>query len=123
MSLPADAHAARLARAFVHERWAELDDDVLDDVLLIVSELVTNAVQHGRPEIVLRLRGEPFAIDVSVLDHGPDMPRPADGTPDVLAPSGRGLFIIDNLANRWGIEPLSGEVGKTVWARMDLASP
>lgn len=116
LTLPADDASVRGARVFVQQHWSELEADTLDDVALIVAELVSNAVRHGRPEIILRMRRQPFGVDVSVLDHEPRMPprdvRPADPT----ATSGRGLFMIDQLAQRWGVEPLADGSGKTVWA-------
>ncbi|SHF54152.1 Anti-sigma regulatory factor (Ser/Thr protein kinase) [Jatrophihabitans endophyticus] len=117
VALPAETGSVRVARRFVKERWQGMADEVLGDVELIVSELVANAVRHGRPDIVFRLRAEPFAIDIAVLDHGPGIPSLAASPPDLTATSGRGLTLVDRLASSWGVEPLGeDEVGKTVWA-------
>jgi len=115
--LPAEKTAPGIAREYVRERWPQLGEGVLDDVTLIVSELVSNAVQHGRPDIGLRIRVEPFAVDVSVLDHGSEVPPVEIAPPNETATSGRGLSIVDRLASDWGVEPLDG--GKTVWARLE----
>ena len=88
---------------------------MLDDARLLVSELVGNAVRHGRDEIVLRLRPHPPGIGVAVTDHGDDMPTLPDGRPDPTVPSGRGLLIVATLASRWGVEKDESGVGKTVW--------
>jgi anti-sigma regulatory factor (Ser/Thr protein kinase) len=117
LPLPADKTAPSVARGYVRDRWPRLGEDVLDDVTLIVSELVSNAVQHGQPDIELRIRVEPFAVDVSVLDHGPRVPPAEIAPPQEHATSGRGLSIVDRLASDWGVEPLDG--GKTVWARLE----
>jgi anti-sigma regulatory factor (Ser/Thr protein kinase) len=117
--LPADVRAPGEARNFVRTRWPELDEDVLDDVTLIVSELVSNAVQHGEPDIVLRMLVEPFSVDVSVLDHGSQVPPATIRVPAESATSGRGLSIVDRLASDWGVEPLDG--GKQVWARLRVS--
>jgi anti-sigma regulatory factor (Ser/Thr protein kinase) len=87
-----------------------------------VSELVSNAVQHGEPEILLRMRMDPLAIDISVLDHGTGVPPENVAAPSTSATSGRGLSIVDRLASDWGVVPLEGGTGKTVWARLFVAS-
>ena len=116
MVLPAVSQSVGIARRYVHRRWRQLDDGVLNDVGLIVSELVSNAVRHGQPDIVFRLRVDPLAVDVAVLDQGPDLPptdlRPAGG----LATSGRGLSIVNELASSWGVDGHDGSGAKTVWA-------
>jgi anti-sigma regulatory factor (Ser/Thr protein kinase) len=118
LPLPADTSAPGVARAFVRNRWPQLGEEVIDDVMLIVSELASNAVQHGQPEIELRIRVEPFSVDVSVLDHGATVPPREIAAPDETATSGRGLSIVDRLASDWGVEPFDGGSGKTVWARL-----
>jgi anti-sigma regulatory factor (Ser/Thr protein kinase) len=117
--LPADSTAPRAARSFVRDNCPHLGGEVLDDITLIVSELVSNAVRHGRPEIALRMTVEPLSVDVSVLDHGTALP-PAQATPapDPTAASGRGLAIVESLASDWGVHPLETESGKCVWARL-----
>ena len=116
ISLPAELSSVRTARRYVHERWVHLDDDTLGDVELIISELVANAVRHGRPDIVFRARLEPFAVDIAVLDQGEQLPptRPVPVTVD--SDSGRGLTIVDRLSRAWGVEPHPAGTGKTVWA-------
>ena len=118
--LSADVRAPGEARGFVRRRWPALGDDVLDDITLIVSELVSNAVQHGRPDIVLRMLVEPFSIDISVLDHGPQLPSRSVAVPTDTATSGRGLSIVDRLASDWGVVPLESGDGKQVWARLQV---
>ena len=92
---------------------------MLDDVELIVSELVSNAVRHGRPAIVLRLRSDPFAVDIGVLDHGPGCPEPRD--PSDEEGSGRGLRIVEMLSSAWGVQQLDDQRGKLVWASVPCA--
>ncbi|HEY2296342.1 MAG TPA: ATP-binding protein [Jatrophihabitans sp.] len=118
LPLPADTSAPGVAREFVRTRWPQLGEEVIDDVVLIVSELASNAVQHGRPKIELRIRVEPFSVDVSVLDHGPVIPPTQIVQPQEMATSGRGLSIVDRLASDWGVEPFDGAAGKAVWARL-----
>ena len=116
MTLPAEPRSAGIARRYVHGRWQQLDGDAMDDIELIVCELVSNAVRHGRPDIILRLQVSPFAVDVAVVDHGPDLPPTELPHADGAATSGRGLGIVDRLANRWGVAEHDDAPGKTVWA-------
>jgi anti-sigma regulatory factor (Ser/Thr protein kinase) len=83
----------------------------LDDCELMVSELATNAVRHGRSMFrvgVYRLDG-PIRVEVS--DYNSRLPVKAGVSPD--AQSGRGLQIVDALSSRWGVRPEAE--GKTVW--------
>ncbi|MFJ8072369.1 ATP-binding protein [Streptomyces sp. NPDC096176] len=84
-----------------------------DDITLCVSELATNALVHGVPPgrgyLLRLLLSEDGTLRVEVHDSG-------DGRPCVRAPageSGRGLLLVDALADRWGVGPR--EPGKVVW--------
>jgi anti-sigma regulatory factor (Ser/Thr protein kinase) len=89
---------------------------LLEPVLLVVSELVANAVQHGRPPVGLRLRRAGQGVRVDVHDE--------EGTPvesssaAAEAESGRGLAIVDALASDSGVDQIEGD-GKVVWAQVD----
>jgi DNA-binding response OmpR family regulator len=108
--------SAREARAFTTAALAEWGiTDIVDDVLLVVTELVNNAVTHAHSECELRLSVNPLALRIEVVDQGP-------GAPDPLPPSmtrnhGRGLHLVDALTAAWGYEPVADE-GKTVWAEL-----
>jgi anti-sigma regulatory factor (Ser/Thr protein kinase) len=115
LSLPRDVDAPAMAREYLSRYATWLPDALLDDARLLVSELVGNAVRHGRDEIILRLRPHPPGIGVAVTDHGDDMPTLPDGRPDPTVPSGRGLLIVAALASRWGVEKVDSGSGKTVW--------
>ncbi|MHA3701335.1 ATP-binding protein [Jatrophihabitans sp. YIM 134969] len=109
-----------MARAYLSEYATWLPAPLLDDARLLVSELVGNAVRHGRDEIILRLRPDPPGIGVAVTDHGDDMPTLPDGRPDPTVPSGRGLLIVAALASRWGVEKVEAGTGKTVWFDLEV---
>ena len=81
------------------------------DAALATSELVTNAVVHGRPPIELRLRLEGTEVLVEVRDRATYQPRKL--RPDETDEHGRGLQIVAALATRWGTRPT--EHGKAVW--------
>jgi CheY-like chemotaxis protein/anti-sigma regulatory factor (Ser/Thr protein kinase) len=108
--------SSREARAFASAALADWDvTDILDDVLLVVTELVNNAVTHALSECDLRISISPLSLRVEVVDQGA-------GTPDPLPPSrtrnyGRGLHLVDALTAAWGFEPISGG-GKMVWAEL-----
>ncbi|WUH89426.1 ATP-binding protein [Streptomyces sp. NBC_00433] len=83
------------------------------DVLLVVSELVTNAVRHAPGPLTLRVGLLPGGIGISVRDTSPSLPRAR--TPDRTG--GRGWFIVQSLARRVHVDPRPG--GKTVRAELD----
>ena len=120
--LPADTLSAGEARRFVDGVLAQWDcRALLEDVQLLVSELVTNAVVHARSDAQVAVRLLPDALRIEVVDAG-DVPLPsADGRPpkDASAESGRGLFLVESLARAWGVERIEG--GKSVW--FEVARP
>lgn len=116
-SLPAAAPAAAEARDVVRRRCSVLPAPVLDDVLLLVTELVANAVRHGRGPVTLTLVPREDGVRVEVTDASPTRPRPRDK--GLEAESGRGLHIVDALASRWGSMPRE-TTGKTVWFELDI---
>jgi len=118
--LPDDDHAPEVARRFVREHARALPSDLVQDAQLLVSELVTNAIRYGRPSIVVRLRSDPPALGIAVEDRGEQLPQlPAD-VPDPHAPTGRGMLLVDAIAQTWGIAPSQDPPGKAVW--FDLAA-
>jgi len=98
----------------VAEASAGLSNRIRDDALVLVSELVTNAVQYGSPDIELRVRVVPPEIVVSVTDAGDELPDPPE-VQDLLANSGRGLRIVNALATHWGVIENDPPPGKSVW--------
>lgn len=114
VSLPPGVDAPAVARQWVSDNARGLPPALLDDALLLVSELVSNAVRHGLPEIRLQLRMAPPGVGVAVTDQG-DVVSPAAVLPDPHQPSGRGLAIVAALASAWGVIPNQPPPGKTVW--------
>lgn len=110
--LPSDLASAREARRFAAaalEDWG--CEEVVDSVLLLVSELVTNAVIHAHSdvELVVHLRAE--LVRVEVIDAATANVHRRDADSD--AQSGRGMALIEALATSWGIDSLLS--GKSVW--------
>jgi anti-sigma regulatory factor (Ser/Thr protein kinase) len=118
ITLQPDLHAPARARTWLAERVAALAPLVADDALLVASELVTNAVRHGRPEIALSVRRLPDGVRIAVRDEGEHVPVPAMDTPTVDRPTGRGLLIVAATARHWGVTPHPDRPGKTVWAEL-----
>jgi len=117
VELPPDLTAAREARAATRRilpGWRL--GALLDSVLLVVSELVGNAVRHGRPPVVMRLRQAGSGVRVDVHDDEPTVQTPRDPSSD--AESGRGLLLVDAVAAESGIEQVEGD-GKVVWATIE----
>lgn len=111
--LPCHASAAGLARALVVDacRSGGVDQDATDSAELLVSEVVTNAVIHGRSEVSLRVSATSGLVRVEVGDDNSRRPARASFDPGAL--DGRGMTIVELMASRWGVEP--GVVGKVVW--------
>ncbi|MEW1908429.1 ATP-binding protein [Kitasatospora sp. NPDC085895] len=107
---PRAAATARHAARPVLSAWG-LDDDQLYDTLLVLSELVTNAVTHGRPPAVLHLHAaqdSPGQVQVHVSDGGPQG-APAGWAADRPADErGRGASIVAALADSTGITDRTG---------------
>jgi anti-sigma regulatory factor (Ser/Thr protein kinase) len=82
-----------------------------DEAQLAASEMVTNAVLHGRQPLTVRVRLGQACVRVEVVDASPISPSFSMLDPTAL--TGRGLMLISEAADRWGVEPL--EHGKAVW--------
>lgn len=89
----------------------EVPDATVDDVVLLASELATNAIIHGRPPIQLRLRRTTSDVLLEVIDSANFLPRKLRPTPD--DEHGRGLQIVAILAERWGVRATDN--GKSIW--------
>jgi anti-sigma regulatory factor (Ser/Thr protein kinase) len=110
-NLPRSPDSVSIARQLVNDHTTMLGFQQRQDAALMVSELVTNAVQHGLGAITLRIEVEPDAVRVEVADDGNAAvaPSPAPG-----AHGGWGLRIVDQLADDWGV--LNGST--KVWFRL-----
>ncbi|MFC0862223.1 ATP-binding protein [Sphaerimonospora cavernae] len=116
---PSSPEQVRSARRFV---GATLGDahPWTDDAMLLTSELAANAVRHGEPEggflVSIRLGGE--RVMIAIRDEGSALiPRTKDA--DLDAAGGRGLWLVDHIADRWGFS--RSAVGTAVW--FELAAP
>jgi anti-sigma regulatory factor (Ser/Thr protein kinase) len=105
--------SAGVARRLVDRHGAGLTAERREDIGLMVSELVTNALRHGQGTVTVRIVAGPNALTVEVADEGHGT---VDITPAPGAAGGWGLRIVDELADGWG-----SAVGSTrVWFRVLL---
>ena len=111
--IPYRRQAVQVARILVTSTLAswQLPGAVAEDVVLAVSELVTNALVHGKPPVELRIRTTATEVVVQVLDGAASLPRQL--RPSADDEHGRGLQIVARLAGRWGTRATSD--GKAVW--------
>ena len=120
---PGDAAAPQRARAFCSARLVEILPDsagrsvLVDDCLLIVSELVTNAIRAGCTEVDVVLEVHRHRLRVATSDDAPGEPEPVAAGP--RDSHGRGLAVVEHLSRAWGVQKSLS--GKQVWA--DLAIP
>jgi anti-sigma regulatory factor (Ser/Thr protein kinase) len=109
---------ARVARHHAQRVLGAVDADTVDDILLVVSELVTNALLHGTGPIILTVRTEPDEVIVAVTDQGRE--SPSFGQPQVDDEHGRGLRIVQRLTATWHVERAARS--KTITAVVPLQS-
>jgi anti-sigma regulatory factor (Ser/Thr protein kinase) len=117
--LPHASHSPALARHHVVDLIAaETIESSGLDLVIIVSELVSNAVLHTDTDapIGLTVRWNDQQVRVEVTDGDPDTDQVSPRTIDLPEPGGRGLRIVAALAQRWGVTRTS--TGKTVWATL-----
>ncbi|MEU3458534.1 ATP-binding protein [Streptomyces sp. NPDC006733] len=114
----------KIAREFAASVLRSLDlAHILDTAQLCVSELVTNSVQHApRGGSLLWLDVRSVCVRIHVYDSSPAAPRLRSGS-RASAEHGRGLVLVDVLADRWGTEPggpvgIGGLGGKGVWCEI-----
>lgn len=100
------------ARRFALEVLQGTPLELRQSAELMVSELATNGVRHGRTSFHVSIQRTGEAVRVEVTDRGAGTPRIQFPGPD--EPSGRGLQIVDMLAEEWGVE-MEAAIGKTVW--------
>ena len=112
-AFPNTRDAVTKARRYATGVLTDVPKETAEAVGLIVSELATNAVRHAATAFTVTVDQTPRRVRIEVSDSGegePHMrsPRPTD-------PTGRGLRILDALADTWGVVSATPRTGKTVW--------
>jgi anti-sigma regulatory factor (Ser/Thr protein kinase) len=119
LQLPRDLDSAAAARHAVDQLGDALPEDLLGDVRLLVSELVTNSLRHAHIDesqhigLAVRMTSDVVRVEVSDPGRGFTPPARADDPETV---DGWGLYLVATLADRWGVE--TGDV-TTVWFELD----
>jgi anti-sigma regulatory factor (Ser/Thr protein kinase) len=108
-------HARRFTRRTMRSWGAP--DDALDTVLLVVSELVTNALVHTDGQVRLELTLVNHRLRIAVADSSPRTPARATRI-GWEATGGRGILLVEAVSDVWGTLPVSG--GKQVWSEISL---
>ena len=118
LALPPEPESVRQARTWVRAccgAWL-IPAGVADDAVLLASELVGNAVLHGRSPLELRLQLGRGVLRIEVYDEDARLPSPTVPNADALG--GRGLQIVAGMSRSWGADPVPG--GKLVWCEVSL---
>ena len=116
---PSSTRAAR--RLVTDALEAAALDGAVASAALVVSELATNAVLHARTPFEVRLRVGAGAVRIEVRDGSSR--RPTVRNFSDAATSGRGLQVVEQLCETWGVEPDADGGGKTVWALVAVGDP
>lgn len=116
-SLPPNDQSAAQGRRFVREVLLPCAlPEIVDTAVLLASELITNAVLHGRSEVELTVEISGAGVKVSAADMNSRLP--VMQSTDELALDGRGIAIVDLLSTAWGVT--ATEDGKIVWFCLEL---
>ena len=116
--LRSDVSAPGEARLALRELAERVADPVFEDIRLLVSELVTNGVRHTHQGptgwVELMIRWNQRRVRVEVTDPGPGFGEVR--TPSIYQESGWGLYLVEQVASRWGVNRARGN---TVWFEID----
>jgi anti-sigma regulatory factor (Ser/Thr protein kinase) len=125
LKLPSDARAPATVRRSIQALSAHIASELLDDVLLLADEVVTNGLLHAPADnrwLLVRVIAYPnpsLPIRVEVVDSGVGF-EPNLREPGLDQTGGRGLFLVDSLADRWGVD---AHGGTRVWLELDKRAP
>ena len=123
--LPHNPRSAKHARALLRLQLTDwkITGEVADTAELLLSELVTNSIRHARTppgrEIGVRLATYDGRLRVEIADASDRRPQPREAAPE--DEGGRGLALVQSLAERWGCCPRLHGIGKATWAELSLS--
>lgn len=115
LALPASARAPAVARQATRHALAGMPDDRVDVAVLLVSELVTNALLHTASAPTLKIGHDSGRLRFTVCDASPREPQPGNASEE--DENARGLALVASLAATWGWT--TTETGKDVWFELD----
>jgi anti-sigma regulatory factor (Ser/Thr protein kinase) len=118
---PPDPESITAARRFVLASMGAVTRDLRDVVSVMVSELAMNAVQHARTsfEVTVEVTGRTLRVEVTDSGGGTAQAQPL---PPATSMHGRGLFIVDQLSDAWGVNPTPLGPSKSVWFTITLTA-
>jgi anti-sigma regulatory factor (Ser/Thr protein kinase) len=108
------------ARRYAVDALVGSPPEVIDSVAVMVSELATNSVRHADSDFTVTIDRDGDRVRVAVADAGSRLPSLR--TPEPSEHSGRGLQIVDALADEWGVTEMADRAGKSVWFVLSLES-
>ena len=120
LDLPVRADSVARARRGLERLRGRLAEPLFEDLRLLISEVVTNSLRHAgltssdRVDVVVSAR--PSHVHAEVFDHGPGFDV-RDDPPDAGAASGWGLFLVEQVSDRWGVDRVHGRT--RVWFELD----
>jgi anti-sigma regulatory factor (Ser/Thr protein kinase) len=120
-TFPPDPESITAARRFVLAAMGAAPRDLRDVVSVMVSELAMNAVQHARTpfEVTVEVTGPTLRVEVTDSGGGTAEAQPP---PPATSLHGRGLFIVDQLSDAWGVNPTALGPSKSVWFTIALTA-
>ena len=122
LELGGEREDVREGRRFLTDILGKLGwEDRVDDASLLLSELLANVALHARTSCAVVVNSTSDHLRVDVEDRSPVLPRVQHFSIDTT--TGRGLRLVEKLADTWGVDPING--GKTVWfcMRHETAEP
>ncbi|HWC79657.1 MAG TPA: ATP-binding protein [Pseudonocardiaceae bacterium] len=120
LDLPPGPPPLSLLRDRIAASLPQQHAELIADIQLVATELITNAFLHGQPPVrfVLHDPTRDGLLRIEVTDRGPAMPELRH--PDLRTPNGRGLLLVEAYSVKWGIA--TGPDGKTVWAELAVSA-
>ena len=123
LALPRDLGTPAQGRRLLESALDSLPGSVVADAQLLLTEVLSNAILHGSAGAGARLdvsvEADESILRVTVTDRSPQFPRPSINPPDPMAASGWGLYLLERLAKRWGVED-APDGGSAVWFELSV---
>jgi anti-sigma regulatory factor (Ser/Thr protein kinase) len=117
VTLAGDPRAAGHARDALRHLPLELDEPVQGNMRLLVTELITNSVRHGKAtDVRLMVKAAPHTVRIEVADTGPGF-QPGRRREPSTREGGWGLYLVERLSDRWGVMSVNGAT--QVWCELD----
>ena len=117
-TFPSRPASVRAARHYAVETIGAAPQSVLEALAIAVSELARNSILHAGTEFTVEIDRTSERLRVEVFDLGRGVPELR--SPDATASSGRGLLLVRELSDDWGVNASDRQPGKSVWFEIRL---